>query len=167
MIYYPKKIPANTRIDAPAMGIDWLPTISDFTGSSLPETKIDGASLVPLLTGITTKSSHENFFFYYRTNELHAIRHKNWKLYVPHTYRSLNGRVGTNDGSPIPYEINTIENPALFNLETDPREEMDIANENHEIVKKITKIADSIRWVLGDRLMGIKGNEVRPVGRID
>ncbi len=167
IVYYPKRIPANTRIDAPAMGIDWLPTISDFTGSSLPETKIDGASLVPLLTGITTKSSHENFFFYYRTNELHAIRHKNWKLYVPHTYRSLNGRVGTNDGSPIPYEINTIENPALFNLETDPREEMDIANENHEIVKKITKIADSIRWVLGDRLMGIKGNEVRPVGRID
>ena len=167
IVYYPKRIPANTRIDAPAMGIDWLPTISDFTGSSLPETKIDGASLVPLLTGITTKSSHENFFFYYRTNELHAIRHKNWKLYVPHTYRSLNGRVGTNDGFPIPYEINTIENPALFNLETDPREEMDIANENHEIVKKITKIADSIRWVLGDRLMGIKGNEVRPVGRID
>jgi hypothetical protein len=34
-------------------------------------------------------------------------------------------------------------------------------------VEKITKIADSVRTVLGDRLQGIKGSEVRPVGRID
>ena len=24
----------------------------------------------------------------------HAVRHKNWKLYVPHTYRSLNVGLG-------------------------------------------------------------------------
>lgn len=167
IVSYPKRIAANTRIDAPAMGIDWLPTLSQFTQSKLPEKKIDGASLVPLLTQQTLASPHENFFFYYRTNELHAVRHKNWKFYVPHTYRSLNGRIGTNDGHPIPYEMNKIETPALFNLETDPGEQEDLAEKYPAIVAKISKIADSIRGVLGDRLTGIKGAEVRPVGRVE
>ena len=167
IVYFPKRIESNTRIDLPAMGIDWLPTITDFTGSSLPEKKIDGESLVPLLTKMTSEAPHENFFFYYRTNELHAIRHKNWKFYVPHTYRSLNGKVGTNDGYPIPYDMNKIETPALFNLETDPEENRDVAKEKPELVAKISKIADSIRQVLGDQLTGVKGLEVRPVGRIE
>jgi arylsulfatase A-like enzyme len=119
IIRYPKKIRPNTRIDAPAMGIDWLPTVVDFSGGKLPEKKIDGASLLPLLTGASARSPHDNFFFYYRTNELHAVRHKNWKLYVPHTYRSLNGREGTNDGFPVPYEMNEINVAELYNLDHD------------------------------------------------
>jgi hypothetical protein len=35
------------------------------------------------------------------------------------------------------------------------------------MVIKINKIADSIRKILGDRLTGIKGSEVRPVGRVN
>ena len=167
IVYYPGKIKPNTRIDAPAMGIDWLPTIASFTGSELPKKKIDGASLVPLLTGETNISPHKNFFFYYRTNELHAVRHKNWKLYLPHTYRSLNGRKGRNDGYPVPYDMNEIKIPKLFNLEVDPSETNDIANDNQQIVNHILMIADSVRYVLGDNLKGIKGREVRKVGRID
>jgi len=166
LVKYPKAITPNTLIEAPAMGIDWLPTLADWTQSALPTLKIDGASLVPLLTGKTQKAPHQNFFFYYRTNELHAVRHKDWKLYVPHTYRTLNGRSGTNDGFPVPYEMNEIKTPALFNLKTDPQEQFDVAAQNPEIVAHISKIADSVRNVLGDRLTGIKGQEVRPVGRI-
>ena len=167
IVYYPRKIAPNTRIDAPAMGIDWLPTIASFTGSELPKKKIDGASLVPLLTGETNISPHKNFFFYYRTNELHAVRHKNWKLYLPHTYRSLNGRKGRNDGYPVLYDMNEIKIPKLFNLEVDPSETNDIAIDNQQIVNHILMIADSVRYVLGDNLKGIKGREVRKVGRID
>ena len=167
IICFPKRITANTRIDVPAMGIDWLPTLTDFTGSEFPEKKIDGVSLVPLLTQKNIDPPHENLFFYYRTNELHAVRHKKWKFYVPHTYRSLNGREGTSDGYPIPYEMNKIEEPTLFNLETDPEEQNNIAKEHPKLVVKISKIADSIRGILGDRLTGIKGSEVRPVGRIE
>ena len=167
IVYYPKKIAPNTRIDAPVMGIDWLPTIASFTGSELPKKKIDGASLFPLLTGKTSISPHKNFFFYYRTNELHAVRHENWKLYLPHTYRSLNGRKGRNDGYPVPYDMNEIKTPKLFNLDFDPSEINDIANENQQIVNHILMIADSVRYVLGDNLKGIKGREVRQVGRVD
>ena len=167
IIRYPKKIRPNTRIDAPAMGIDWIPTLVAFSGGKLPEKKIDGASLVPLLTGVSVRSPHDNFFFYYRTNELHAVRHKNWKLYVPHTYRSLNGREGTNDGFPVPYEMNEVNVAELYNLDYDPMEQNDVAHLHSEMVAKISKIADSIRGVLGDRLTGVKGSEVRPVGRVD
>ncbi len=167
IVRYPKEIKPNTRIDAPAMGIDWLPTLAEFTHSQLPEKKIDGASLVPLLKGSSIQSPHTNFFFYYRTNELHAVRHKEWKLYVPHTYRSLNGKQGTSDGFPIPYEMNEIKKAELYNLDSDPQEKENIADAHPEWVAKISKIADSVRGVLGDRLTGIKGSEVRPVGRID
>jgi arylsulfatase A-like enzyme len=167
IIRYPKVIAPHTKIEAPAMGIDWLPTLAAFTQSSLPEKKIDGASLVPLLTGQTSRSPHENFFFYYRTNELHAVRHKEWKLYLPHTYRSLNGKQGTNDGFPVPYEMNEITSPELYNLQLDPEEQQNIAALHPEWVAQISKIADSVRGVLGDRLTGIKGSEVRAVGSID
>ena len=167
IIRYPNKIDPNTLIEAPAMGIDWLPTLAEFAATKMPTLKIDGASLVPLLTGATNSSPHDNFFFYYRTNELHAVRHKDWKLYVPHSYRSLNGRKGTNDGFPIPYQMNEITTPTLYDLTNDPSELNDIAFKHPKIVKKISKIADSIRFILGDQLSGIKGTEVRPVGRIE
>jgi arylsulfatase A len=63
--------------------------------------------------------------------------------------------------------MNTIETAALFDLDNDPSEQIDVAKQNPEMVIKITKIADSIRGVLGDRLTGIKGSEVRPVGRVN
>ena len=63
--------------------------------------------------------------------------------------------------------MNKIEEPALFNLETDPEEQNNIAKEYPKLVVKISKIADSIREILGDHLTGIKGSEVRPVGRIE
>ena len=167
IVRYPKAIKPNTRIDLPAMGIDWLPTIVEFAKSDSPKKKIDGASLVPILTGTSLNSPHDNFFFYYRTNELHAIRHKDWKLYFPHTYRSLNGRQGTNDGFPIAYDNNEIKTLELYNLTTDPEERNNIANEYPKWISKISKIADSVRAVLGDELTGIKGSEVRPVGSIE
>ena len=63
--------------------------------------------------------------------------------------------------------MNEIKIPKLFNLEVDPSETNDIANDNKQIVNHILMIADSVRYVLGDNLKGIKGREVRKVGRID
>ena len=63
--------------------------------------------------------------------------------------------------------MNEIKIPKLFNLEVDPSETNDIAIDNQQIVNHILMIADSVRYVLGDNLKGIKGREVRKVGRID
>jgi arylsulfatase len=166
IVSYPKSIKSPKIIDQPAMGIDWLPTIAEWTKAKMPELKIDGKSLVPLMTNASAVSPHKNFFFYYRVNELHAIRHEDYKLYLPHTYRSLNGRVGTNDGLPINYEMNKIEAPELYHLIDDPTESVNIADKHPEKTREILKIADSIRMVLGDALTEQIGNEVREAGKI-
>jgi arylsulfatase A len=62
--------------------------------------------------------------------------------------------------------MNRLYKSALFDLENDPSEKNDIANERPDMVEKINKIADSIRQVLGDQIAGIKGKEVRPPGRV-
>ena len=40
IVYYPEKLNSNTRIDAPAMGIDWLPTIASFTAVNYQRKKL-------------------------------------------------------------------------------------------------------------------------------
>ena len=44
---------------------------------------------------------------------------------------------------------------------------MILQKDNQQIVNHILMIADSVRYVLGDNLKGIKGKEVRQVGRVD
>ena len=61
--------------------------------------------------------------------------------------------------------MNEINKNELYNLTTDPEENINLAQIYPEWTKKILKIADSIRFILGDKLLGIKGIEVRPVGR--
>ncbi len=167
IIWFPKYIKPNTIIDAPVMGIDWFPTLTEFSKGKLPKFKIDGKSLVPLLTGKTLKSPHENLFFYYRENELHAIRHNDWKYYLKHSYRSLNGKKGKSDGTPIKYEMNSIKSAELYNLIEDPIEKNNVAGLYPNIITKIDRISDSISLILGNSLENIKGSEVRPIGLIN
>jgi len=167
VVYYPKKIKGGRVIDTPMMAIDILPTIAEITGADLPEKKIDGKSAWEVWTGKTDQTQHEAFFFYYKSNELHGVRYQDWKLYFPHTYRTLNGRVGGKDGYPVKYEMNVLESIELYNLKEDIGESKDVAAQYPEIVDKIKLLADEMRSKLGDKLFKIEGSENRPVGRID
>ena len=109
MVYFPKKIKGGRTIDTPMMTIDILPTIAEITGTDLPENKIDGKSVWKNWTGETDQSQHQALFFYYNKNELHGVRYKDWKLYFPHTYRSLNGKQGGQNGYKVKYEMNRVE----------------------------------------------------------
>ena len=122
IIKYPKEIKAKTIIDEPVMGIDWMPTFSHITGSKLSTNKIDGKNIWPLLTQKENKSPHKELYFYYRQNELHAVRSGDWKLYFPRSYRTLNGKPGGKDGIPVKYENNIVKSNELYNLKEDPSE---------------------------------------------
>ena len=88
-------------------------------------------------------------------------------MYFPHRYRTLNGRAGRDDGSPIKYEyVNLLENE-LYNLKTDPSETINIINENPELAKKIIALADIKRKEIGDDLTNVIGLVNREVGMID
>ncbi len=166
IIKYPKKL-KHRVIDEPVMGIDWLPTFSAITGSPMSRNKIDGKNIWPLLTQQVYKTPHEKLLFYYRTNELHAVRSGDWKLYFPRTYRSLNGRNGGTDGIPVKYDINTIKNLELYNLIDDPEEKNNVIDDYPKVVNKLVSYADEARNDLGDNLYKIDGVGLRKVGEVD
>ena len=166
IVKYPHEISAGTVIDEPLMGIDWLPTFADLTNSKLSSNKIDGKNIWPLLTSETNKSPHEALFFYYKQNELHAVRSGDWKLYFPRSYRSLNGRPGGKDGIPVKYDQNIVSENELYNLKIDPKELNNVLNNYPEIVNKLEKMGENARYDLGDNLTKVKGVGTREVGKI-
>lgn len=163
---FPGKIPENSIIQTPIMGIDLLPTIAAITGAQLPTKTIDGKNAWSVFTGESKESPQEAYFFYYKVNELHGVRYGDWKLYFPHTYNTLNGRKGGVNGIPVLYEKAKFSDITLYNLRNDVGETIDVAKENPEIVATILKLADKMRDELGDTLQGkAKGTGSRPQKR--
>ena len=65
------KIPPGHVCNEPAMTIDLLPTIAGLVGAELPQRKIDGLDIWPLLAGEpAAKCPHDAYYFYYANNEL-------------------------------------------------------------------------------------------------
>ena len=164
IIKYPKEIEAGVTIDAPLMAIDIFPSLAEVTKSKLPDEVIDGKSAWSLLTGKTNESPQKAYFFYYRVNELFGVRYGKWKLYFPHTYRTMNGQAPGKDGLPGEYKMIDLKQIELFDLESDASETNNVAASNTKVVATIKKLADEMRTRLGDSLMGMEGLENRVPG---
>ena len=163
IVRYPPLVPKASVCRQPAMMIDVLPTIAELTGGEFPTRKIDGRSLVPLLAGSgDAEDPHQALFFWYRKDELQAMRMGRWKLHFPHAYRSLEGRPGGNNGRPTKYNYGMSIGLELFDLESDPNETINLAEAHPEVVREMSAMADEVRGRLGDTLTGVEGSEVRP-----
>lgn len=167
IIKYPKGIPAGQVINEPIMAIDVLPTIAEETKASLPEKIIDGKSVLQLLKGETDKGRQEAYFFYYRVNELFGVRYGKWKLYFPHTYRTMDGQDAGKDGLPGDYRMIDMEEIELYDVQNDVSETKNIATENPEVVAKIKLLANDMRSRLGDSLLELEGSETREAGQLE
>lgn len=165
IIRWPGKIPAGHVSDVPAMTIDLLPTIAHLIGGELPKHEIDGKNIWPIIAGEkNAKSPHDAYCFYW-INHLHAIRAGKWKLHFPHGYRTLNGRKGGTGGIPVRYE-QAKTGLALYDLENDIGEKVNLADKYPEVVAKLKKLADAKRKVLGDSGTKVKGSGVRAPGKL-
>ncbi len=167
---WPSKIKPGRVEEEPAMTIDVFPTIAALTGAALPTHTIDGKDMTALMMGADRVSPHQSaYYFYYKSNELHAVMSGDgrWKLYYPHRYRSLNGRRGTNDGQPIPYDQNDLIELELYDLYNDVGETQNVIAEHPNVVKRLEAYAEQARVELGDRLMGRTGAGNRPVGVLE
>ncbi|NNE69512.1 MAG: sulfatase [Rhodothermales bacterium] len=164
---WPGAVPAGRVVEQPAMTIDILPALAELTGAELPSRPIDGKSIWPLLTGESDRSPQEAYFFWYRTNELHALRAGRWKLQFPHTYRTMDGQTPGAGGIPGKYDYSASVGLELFDLETDISESRNVADEHPEVMRRLTALADSARTELGDRLTGVEGRANREPGRLD
>ncbi len=166
---WPGTIPAGKVTDKPAMTIDIFPTVARITGADLPAQPIDGRDMWELLIEPkTAPPHHEAYFFYYRQNELQGMLSGDgrWKMYFPHTYRTLNGRSGGKGGQPVLYEYTETE-WELYDLVEDVAEAQNVIDKFPEIKDRLSSLADSAREELGDKLFEKTGKGVRPLGRIE
>lgn len=166
ILRWPGKIPAGVVCGEPGMEIDLLPTIARLTGGKLPDHKIDGLDIWPLFAGEAgAKNPHEAYYFYYGQNELQAVRSGNWKLFFPHTSRTLDGPPGR-DGKPGRYKPLPV-GAELYDLEKDPDETKNLAAEKPDVVARLSELAEKARADMGDKLTSRTGTGSRAPGRVD
>ncbi len=162
---WPGHIPADTVWPEPAMNIDLLPTIARLAGAKLPEHKIDGLDIWPLFSSEPgAKNPHDAYFFYYGVNELQAVRSGDWKLFFPHTARTMQGQAPGRDGIPGKYKPLPVEHE-LYDLKSDVGETKNVAAKNPEVVQRLEALAEQARADLGDSLTKRAGSGVREPGR--
>ena len=162
---WPAQIPAGTVCNEAASTIDILPTVAKLTGAELPNHRIDGKDIWPLMSGVSGAKSPHEAFFYYRSFALEAVRSGKWKLHLPHSYRTLAGRRGGTGGRPAKYEQGKI-GPVLFDLAADIGEQHDVSARHPAIVKRLMALADQMRQDIGDSAKKMTGQNRRPPGRL-
>lgn len=83
IISWPGHIPENAVREQLAANIDWLPTLAEYCAIALPDRKIDGKSLVTVISDPTAKSPHDVFFWNandQKEDGQWAVRQGKWKL---------------------------------------------------------------------------------------
>jgi arylsulfatase A-like enzyme len=116
----PGTLPEGEQHDGLIANFDFYSTIAAIVGGPIPE-HCDGVDLFPYLKGERTGDAHE--YLFWLNNEpgdavrrhLIAVRWKDWRLYRK-------------------YEMDPWQ---LFDLESDPREERDLAAKHPDIVKQM------------------------------
>ena len=144
---WPGQIPADSESSALTVTMDLLPTFAKLAGTRPPEDRIlDGRDIGPILTGESTTSPHECFYYYFRS-ELNAVRSGNWKLFRKRQRTKL-------------------QQPELYDLEHDIAERNNVAAEHPEVVERLTKLIAKAQQDLGD---GDEhpGANCRPPGEVD
>ena len=165
VMWWPGTIPADTSCDKPAMTIDLLPTVAHLIGAKLPQRKIDGRDIGPLLTSKPDDDFAEQTYALYFLGELQAVRRGRWKLHFPHRYRTLAGRAPGQDGRPVKYQFGDV-GLELFDLKNDPGETKNVAAAHPEVVARLQADGQTFREDLGDTLIETKGKGLRPAGQL-
>ena len=122
--WMPEKIPSITTT-ALASTLDFFPTIISLAGGKYENNSLDGFDI--------SKTFFENAqirtdIHYYRQDTLIAIRHKEWKMYIK-------------DPNPWDDDVTQKDMPLLYNIEHDPSEKYNIAQDNLVVVKRLKDLS--------------------------
>ena len=151
--YWPGKIPSGTGCKELATTMDFLPTLAALAGTTSPADRIiDGKDIWPLLSGQEGAKSPHKVFYYYLRDQLQAVRSGKWKLHLP--LQRINKSCWAIE--------NKKRSSALYDLENDIGETLNVADEHPEIVRKLLNLAERARKDLGDK--DRLGKNQRPAG---
>lgn len=156
LMWQPGAVPAGTVCDQLATTMDLLPTFTKLAGSQPPsDRKIDGHDITPLIYGRPDATSPYEVFYYYRQDELQAIRSGPWKLFLPIEPAAGHPHLTKSDQP----------RPLLFHLYEDVACRHNVADDHPEVVSRLTQLAEAAREDLGDKNRPGKGQ--RSIGKID
>ena len=165
---WPGHIPVGTDTTDMLMTIDLFPTIAKLAGVPLPDRKIDGLDVWPLIARQPgAQNPHDAYWFYYEVNELQAVTTGDgrWKLQFPHTYHTV--KVAGKDGNKGDYMDKKIEKEELYDLVKDISETTDVSAKYPDIVKQLEAEGAKARAELGDALTVGPGPGLRESGHSD
>ncbi|XZE53666.1 sulfatase-like hydrolase/transferase [Planctomycetaceae bacterium SH139] len=165
LMRWPSRIPAGTTCDLLASTIDIFPTVAALIGAELPAHQLDGVDIRPLMFADPEQSPRSHFYCYYGGGQLQAVRNERFKLVFPHSYRTLDGRVGGTGGTPVNYS-QAMASYALYDLDNDLGETTDVAAQHPAVVEQLEAVAAAARIDLGDKLTKTAGENRRQPGRL-
>ena len=139
MIKWPGHIKPGSVSNEIVAHLDWAPTF--LAAAGVPDVKeqllkgmkvgdttfkvhLDGYNLLPYLTGQTTKSPREEFFYFNDDGGLDALRYDNWKIVFSEQRIEGTMRIWAE-----PFV--TLRLPKIFNLRMDPYERADITSNTY------------------------------------
>jgi arylsulfatase A len=121
--------------------MDLMPTFCALSGTKLPDDRIyDGYDITPLLMG--TGTGVRETVFYYRGQQVYAIRNGNYKAHFITQLEYGNPTAHPVTNPPILLESNAtiLDEPLLYNVNVDPGERFNIAADHPEVILEIRKI---------------------------
>lgn len=142
IVHWPGRIPAGSSSDEITSTMDLLPTLARLANSKAPTDRIlDGHDIWPILSAAPNARTQHDAFYYYRKEELEAVRSGPWKLHL----KADNGQ------------------PALYNLSADISETTNLINQHPNVATRLETLLDQARTDIGDGVTH-PGANVRPVG---
>lgn len=142
IVRMPGTIPADQVSNQFISALDIAPTLLRLTQTEMPRmNSFDGQDIWDAF--LCKPITHQPFFFV-NNGKVEAVRADNWKLILPHEYRIVieagkDGRPGiqNNHGAEIGL--------SLFDLDNDPLETINRAEEHHATVGELSQLADSLQ----------------------
>ncbi|MGA1195004.1 MAG: sulfatase [Candidatus Latescibacterota bacterium] len=144
---WPGKIPAGQTNSELTLSMDFYPTFAQIGGASIPTDRIiDGNDIRPLMFAEPNAQSQHDAFFYYKRKTIEAVRSGQWKLHIRKDDQEIQ---------------------ELYDLEYDIGETNNVYDQHPNIVKDLMAKIEACRQDIGDEAVGIEGQNIRPVGRVE
>ena len=151
MARWPGRIAAGAVSNEIVAMVDLFPTLAKLAGGAVPDDRaIDGVDQTPLLLGETEKSAREGVLIF-SGRTLLAVKWRRFKIF-------LTG----DDPAPRNRAWRRLWAPLVYNVEQDPREEVDIAISNLWILEPMMKQIYPFLFSVDEEGMILPGGD-RPV----
>lgn len=140
----PGQIKAGSSSDQLFCSIDLMPTFAALAGAKRPDTPFDGKNVIDIITAKTGAKNPHPYYAFTTGGNFEGIfsGDGDWKLHVPHGYRSLESP--GKDGIPGEYTRKKIDF-ALFDMQNDPFETTNVIDKHPEVADRLKKLAEEHR----------------------